>query len=87
MSESTFSGLDDDLKTAILAAGAEAGAFGRELESRQDGEKLQEMIDAGQVVVTEFADRDALLDLVVPVQDSYAAELGATDLLNAIREK
>ena len=87
MSESTFSGLDDDLKTAILAAGAEAGAFGRELESRQDGEKLQEMIDAGQVVVTEFADRDALLELVVPVQDSYAAELGATDLLNAIREK
>lgn len=87
MSESTFSGLDDNLKAAVLAAGAEAGAFGRNLESTQDGEKMQEMIDAGQVVVTEFEGRDALLELVIPVQDAYAAELGATDLLNAIREK
>jgi TRAP-type C4-dicarboxylate transport system substrate-binding protein len=87
MSESTFSALDADLQAIVLAAGAEAGAFGRELESRQDGEKMQEMIDAGQVFVTEFENRDALLELVIPVQDAYAAELGATDLLNAIREQ
>ncbi len=87
MSESTFSALDADLQAIVLAAGAEAGAFGRELESRQDGEKMQEMIDAGQVFVTEFEGRDALLEMVIPVQDAYAAELGATDLLEAIRAK
>lgn len=87
MSESTFSGLDADLQTIVLEAGAAAGAFGRELESRQDGEKMQEMIDAGQVFVTEFENRDALLELVIPVQDAYAAELGANDLLNAIRDQ
>lgn len=87
MSESTFSALSDDLKTAVLEAGAEAGAFGRALESGQDGEKMQEMIDAGQVVVAEFEGRDALLEMVIPVQDAYAAELGATDLLAAIRDQ
>ena len=85
MSESTFSGLSEDLQAAIVEAGAEAGAFGRALESTQDGEKMQEMIDAGQVQVQEFADREQLLELVIPVQDAYAAELGATDLLEAIR--
>lgn len=85
ISESTFSGLSDELKAAILKAGAKAGAFARELESRQDGEKMQEMIDAGHVFVKEFEGRAELLDLVIPVQDAYAAELGATELLEAIR--
>lgn len=85
MSESTFSALPADLQAVVLEAGAAAGAFGRELESRQDGEKMQEMIDAGQVIVTEFEGRDALLEMVIPVQDAYAAELGATELLEAIR--
>lgn len=87
MSESTFSKLPADLQAVVLDAGAKAGAFGREMESRQDGEKMQEMVDAGQVFITEFENRDALLELVIPVQDAYAAEIGATDLLNAIRAK
>ena len=87
MSEKTFTALPEDLQAVILAAGQEAGAFGRALESSQDGEKMQEMIDAGQVQVQEFEGRDKLLEMVVPVQDAYAAELGATDLLEAIRAK
>lgn len=87
MSETSFSALPDDLKAVVLEAGAEAGAFGRNLESTQDGEKMQEMVDAGQVQVQEFANRDKLLELVVPVQDAYAAELGASELLEAIRSK
>ena len=55
--------------------------------SEQDSEKLQQMEDAGQIQVHEFADRDKLLELVLPVQDAYAAELGAEELLNAIRSK
>ncbi len=85
VAEKTFRKLPEALQTAVLEAGVEAGAFGRQLESSQDAEKMQQMIDAGQVHVTEFAGREKLLDMVIPVQDAYAAELGATDLLNAIR--
>lgn len=87
MANKTFVKLPEDLQAAILEAGKEAGAFGRDLESTEDGIKLQAMADAGQVIVTEFEGRDALLEMVIPVQDAYAAELGATDLLNAIRAK
>ncbi|WP_368188512.1 TRAP transporter substrate-binding protein [Aestuariibius sp. HNIBRBA575] len=85
MSGKSFRNLPEDLQAAVLTAGAEAGAFGRNLESTEDGIKLQEMIDAGQVFVQEFEGRDALLEMVIPVQDAYAEELGATELLNAIR--
>ncbi|WP_371155822.1 TRAP transporter substrate-binding protein [Jannaschia sp. 2305UL9-9] len=85
MSAKTFDSLDADVQAAIMEAGAEAGAYGRELESRQDGEKLQEMVDAGQVTLNEFEDRDTMLEMVIPVQDAYAAELGATELLEAVR--
>lgn len=87
MANKTFSKLPEALQTAFLAAGKEAGAFGRQLESSQDGEKMQEMIDAGHVQVQEFAGREKLLEMVIPVQDAYAADLGATDLLEAIRSK
>lgn len=85
MSAKTFDALPADLQSAILEAGAEAGAFGRGLESRQDGEKLKEMVEAGQITLVDFEGREKMLDLVKPVQDAYAAELGATDLLDAIR--
>lgn len=87
MSGKTFRKLPEALQTAVLKAGAEAGAFGRELESREDGIKLQEMVDAGQIKVQEFANRDQLLEMVKPVQNAYAAELEATDLLKAIQSK
>ncbi|WP_227268526.1 TRAP transporter substrate-binding protein [Roseobacter weihaiensis] len=85
MSAKTFDALPADLQSAILEAGAEAGAFGRELESRQDGEKLKEMVEAGQITLIDFEGREKMLDLVKPVQDAYAEELGATELLDAIR--
>ena len=85
MSGKSFRKLPADLQAAILKAGAEAGAFGRELESREDGLKLQEMVDAGQIQVQEFAGREKLLDMVVPVQDAFAAEINATDLLENVR--
>ncbi|AUH32544.1 TRAP transporter substrate-binding protein [Paracoccus tegillarcae] len=87
VSGKSFRNMPEDLQAAVMKAGEEAGAFGRELESREDGEKLQEMVDAGQLTLQEFAERDQLLEMVVPVQDDYAAELGATELLTAIRAK
>ncbi|MEH6739334.1 MAG: TRAP transporter substrate-binding protein [Sulfitobacter sp.] len=85
MSGKTFRKLPADLQAAVMKAGSEAGAFGRELESREDGLKLQEMVDAGQVKVQEFEGREKLLEMVIPVQDAFAAEIEATDLLNAVR--
>ncbi|MEJ6395908.1 TRAP transporter substrate-binding protein [Gymnodinialimonas sp. 2305UL16-5] len=85
MSAATFDNLPEDLQAAVMQAGAEAGAFGRALESGADGEILQEMLDAGQIEVHEFAGRERMLELVQPVQDAYAAELGATELLESIR--
>lgn len=83
----SFAKLPEGLQAAILKAGKEAGDYGRELESREDGEKLQQMVDAGQIEVVEFADREKLLEMVLPVHDEYAAELGAEELLAAIRSK
>jgi TRAP-type C4-dicarboxylate transport system substrate-binding protein len=85
MSGKTFRKLPADLQAAIKKAGAEAGAFGRELESREDGIKLQEMVDAGQVMVQEFEGRDKLLEMVIPVQDAFAADIDATELLKSVR--
>lgn len=86
-SNKSFTKLPEELQAVVLKAGKEAGDYGREIESREDGEKLQQMADANQIQVHDFADRQVLLDLVVPVQDAYAAELGAQDLLEAIRSK
>ncbi len=85
MSAATFDNLPEDLQAAVMQAGAEAGAFGRALESGADGEILQEMLDAGQIEVHEFEGREQMLELVQPVQDAYAAQLGATELLESIR--
>ncbi len=85
MSGKSFRKLPEAVQKAVMEAGAEAGAFGRELESREDGIKLQEMVDAGQVQVQEFEGREKLLDMVVPVQDAFAAEINATDLLTSVR--
>ena len=87
MSGKTFNSLPEDLQAAVLEAGEEAGAYGRELESREDGVKLQEMVDAGQLTVSEFENRDKMLEMVKPVQDAYAAEIGASELLEAVRAK
>ncbi|MEP3275692.1 MAG: TRAP transporter substrate-binding protein [Stappiaceae bacterium] len=83
----SFRKLPEDVQKALLKAGKEAGEYGRELESRQDGEKLKQMQDAKQIEVHAFADRDKLLELVIPVQDAYAQELEAEALLEAIRSK
>ena len=45
------------------------------------------MVDAGQLTVSEFENRDKMLEMVKPVQDAYAAEIGASELLEAVRAK
>ncbi len=83
-SNKTFQRLSEDLQEAILKAGKEAGAYGREIESSQDSEKLAAMEEKGWLETHEFADRAQLLELAEPVKRAYAEELGAVDVLEAV---
>jgi TRAP-type C4-dicarboxylate transport system substrate-binding protein len=73
----TLKKLPADLQAAILKAGAEAGNWERELESNSDTEILERMEKAGKAKLLKFEDRDKLRDLMTPVLDAYAKEIGA----------
>jgi TRAP-type C4-dicarboxylate transport system substrate-binding protein len=80
----TFEGLPEDLQAAILRAGKEAGAYGREIESTEDAQKLAQMEADGLLTTHEFKDRDQLLELAGPVKQAYAEELGALEVYEAV---
>jgi TRAP-type C4-dicarboxylate transport system substrate-binding protein len=80
----TFARLPEDLQAAILRAGKEAGAYGREIESTEDAEKLARMEKDGWLTTHEFKERDQLLELAEPVKAAYAEELGATEVYEAV---
>jgi TRAP-type transport system periplasmic protein len=80
----TFRGLPEDLQAAILRAGKEAGAYGRELESSRAAEKLAKMEADGLLTTHEFQDRERLLELAEPVKKAYAEELGALEVYEAV---
>ncbi len=83
-SNKTFTRLPEDLQAAIVKAGREAGAYGRQIESSEDSEKLAAMEEKGWLTTHEFADRATLLELAEPVKKAYAEELGASDVLDAV---
>jgi len=87
MSGKSFRKLSPELQAVVMKAGKAAGDYGRDIESSEDSKKLAQMKEAGQIEVHDFADRSKLLDLVTPVQDAYAKELEAEELLQAIRSK
>jgi len=53
----TFKGLDKDLQVAVLRAGKEAGAYGRQIESSEDEQKLVALEKAGKLKRVAFSDR------------------------------
>ena len=83
-SAKTMNRLPEELQSCIREAGAEAGRFGREIESSEDAEKLAAMESEGLLETHEFAERDRLLELAEPVKRAYAEELGATETLETI---
>ena len=82
----TFRRLPEDLQAAILKAGKEAGAFGRQMESSQDAEILSAMENEGKLKTHPFTERKMLLTLAEPVKQAYAAEIEATEVLNRINQ-
>jgi tripartite ATP-independent transporter DctP family solute receptor len=87
-STKTFKTLPPELQQAIIKAGKEAGAHGREIESSEDSSKLDALEKAGKLKRVAFSDRDAMKKLVDPVMAGYAREIGAEKLygqLDAVR--
>ena len=85
-SAKTFKSLPKDLQDAILKAGKEAGAYGRQVESSEDTAKLDALEKAGKLKRVPFADRDAMKKLVDPVMAAYAKEIGADKIFAAIND-
>src|SRR6266850_1669246 len=84
----TFKTLDKNLQQAVLRAGKEAGAYGRQVESSEDEEKLVALEKAGKLKRIAFTDRPQMKKLVDPVIEAYAKEVGADQILakiNAIK--
>jgi TRAP-type transport system periplasmic protein len=85
-SQKTFKTLPKDLQDAIIKAGKEAGAYGRQVESSEDTAKLDVLEKAGKLKRVPFADRDAMKKLVDPVMAAYAKEIGAEKIFTAIND-
>ena len=85
-STKTFKSLPKDLQDAIVKAGKEAGAYGRQVESSEDTAKLDALEKAGKLKRVPFADREAMKKMVDPVMAAYAKEIGADKIYTAINE-
>jgi tripartite ATP-independent transporter DctP family solute receptor len=84
----TFKKLPADLQAAIIKAGKEAGAYGRQIESSEDTAKLDALEKAGKLKRVTFTDRAEMKKLADPVMAAYAKEIGADDIfakINAIK--
>jgi len=80
----TFRNLPADLRAAIIRAGKEAGAYGRQVESSEDTAKLEALEKAGKLKRITFTDRAQMKKLVDPVMEAYAKEIGADGIFAAI---
>src|SRR5687767_12263278 len=83
-STKTFKKLDKNMQAAVLKAGKEAGAYGRQVESSEDEQKLAKMEKEGKLKRVPFADRAQMKKLVDPVMADYAKEIGAEAILAKI---
>jgi len=80
----TYKKLDKNMQAAVLKAGKEAGAYGRQVESSEDEAKLVALEKAGKLKRVPFQGRDQMKKLVDPVMAEYAKEIGAEQLLAKI---
>lgn len=73
----TLKKLPVDLQAAIIKAGKEAGAYGRQIESSEDQAKLDKYAKEGKLKQVPFSQRAEMQKLVDPVMVAYAKEVGA----------
>ena len=80
----TFKRLPKDLQDAIVKAGKEAGAYGRQIESTEDAARLARLEKEGKLRTHKFTEREKLLELAEPVKQSYAKEIEADKVLASV---
>jgi TRAP-type transport system periplasmic protein len=84
----TFRTLDKAMQAAVLRAGKEAGAYGRQIESGEDEQKLVALEKGGKLKRVAFNERAQLKKAVDPVITAYAKEIGADQIfarINALK--
>ncbi|HEV8308476.1 MAG TPA: TRAP transporter substrate-binding protein [Methylomirabilota bacterium] len=84
ISGKTFRKLPTELQAAVLKAGKEAGAYGRQVESTEDQQRLDRLQKEGKLRTHPFTERAKLLELAEPVKQAYAKEIGAEAVLARI---
>jgi TRAP-type C4-dicarboxylate transport system substrate-binding protein len=80
----TFRKLPKELQDAIIKAGRDGAAHGRDWERREDDKILEKYKAEGKIRMHPFADRQKLLELATPVKAAFAKEIGADKTLDAI---
>jgi TRAP-type C4-dicarboxylate transport system substrate-binding protein len=80
----SFRKLPKDLQEAILKAGKDGAAWGRQWERKEDDRILETLRKEGKIEVVPFADRAKLLELAAPVKAAFAKEVDAEKILAAI---
>lgn len=80
----TFKKLPADLQNCLLKAAPVAGAHARKWERDADDKILEKMRAEGKIQIHDFKDRAKLLELAAPVKESFAREIGAEKVLQAI---
>jgi TRAP-type C4-dicarboxylate transport system substrate-binding protein len=80
----TLNKLPKELQDAIVKAGKEAGAYGRQVESSEDQAKLDKYAKEGKLKMITFTERAQMEKLVEPVMAAYAKEVGAEVIYNKI---
>jgi tripartite ATP-independent transporter DctP family solute receptor len=80
----TFRALPKELQEIVLKAGKEAGAYGRQIESSEDSQKLEALEKAGKLKRIPFEGREEMKKRVDPVMEAYAKEIGAEEIYKKI---
>ena len=80
----TFKRLPPELQAAVVKAGKEGGAHGRQIESSEDAAKLDALEKAGKLKRVPFKERAEMKKLVDPVMAAYAKEIGADKIYEQI---
>ena len=88
VSGKSFKKMAPDLQAAVLKAGKEAGAYGRQIESSEDQQKVDKLAKEGRLKPIAFADREEMKKLAEPVMAAYAKDIGAEEIyakINALK--
>jgi len=80
----SFRKLPKDLQEAILKAGLDGAAWGRQWERKADDQILEQLKNEGKIQIVPFTDRAKLLELAASVKAAFAKEIGAEQILAAI---